>query len=167
MNIEQKGEEKKGRICERSVAISQRKRKPERPRRRCSGLPVAHSCARLHSRNSALRSVIVSVQRACHGHSVKNNSAKQQRFRLQRQVRQGSCTKRRAVAGRNAARMLLRPADRSRDPTGSTQVFFPGQVFFLIEFAVFRVHMQRSANKRKIRVANTDFMTCPKSCFYL
>lgn len=167
MNIKQKEEEKRaGSVKGASPSVRGRGNRSGLAGA-ATGLPVAHSCARLHSRNSALRSVIVSVQRACHGHSVKNNSAKQQRFRLQRQVWQRSCTKRRAVAGRNAARMLLRPADRSRDPTGSTQVFFPGMVFFRIEFAVFRVHVQRSTNKRKIRVVNTDFMTCPKSCFYL
>lgn len=56
-------------------ASSQTKRKPERPSLHSSSLPVAHSCARFHSRNAALRSVIVSVQWAWHGHSVKNNSS--------------------------------------------------------------------------------------------
>lgn len=73
---------------ERSLIIAQTERKPERPGLHGCSLPVAHSCARLHSRNAALRSVIVSVQWAWHGHSVKNNSAQKQRFRLQQQVRQ-------------------------------------------------------------------------------
>lgn len=70
-----KKKKKKWSACsERSLIIAQRKRKPERPPLHSSSLPVAHSCARLHSRNAALRSVIVSVQWAWHGHSVKNNS---------------------------------------------------------------------------------------------
>lgn len=75
-------EKKKSMCAERKLIISQTERKPERSR----SLPVAHSCARLHSRNAALRSVIVSVQWAWHGHSVKNNSAQKQRFRLHQQV---------------------------------------------------------------------------------
>lgn len=119
------------------VDINQRKQEPDRPHWRSSSLPVAHSCARLHSRNAALRSVIVGVQRACRGHSVRNNWATQPRFQLQRQVPQPSSTKGRAVAGRNASCTPLRPADRSRDPTGCSRVFFPRSGFLSFELTVF------------------------------
>lgn len=114
-----------------------------------------------------MRSVIVGVQRACRGHSVKKQLGKATEVWVAAAGTAAQEHKRRAVAGRNGACTPLRPADRPRDPTGCTRVLFSRSAFLPFELAVLRVHMQSSANKRKIRVVNTDFMTCSKSCFYL
>lgn len=130
-------EEKQRGVSERSLAISQRWRKPERPRRRSSGLPVAHSCATLHSRNAELRSVIVGVQRACRGPTVSKQlgpeakgfgcSGRYGRRPAQRDVL--------LPGGTGAAGRSVRPIDAGI-PLDAVESF-PGQLLFLLSLQSF------------------------------